>query len=73
MQKEKEEYIRRVSDRHPLENKLKKPSIDDFICICQLGRGSYGEVVLGKQKNNDQEYAIKIIDKRFMSREKKQY
>lgn len=31
----------------------KKPTIEDFVCICQLGRGSYGEVVLGKSKLTD--------------------
>lgn len=47
---------------------MKKTSIEDYITICQLGRGSYGDVVLAKQKSNDKEYAIKIINKRFMAK-----
>ena len=33
-----------------------------------LGRGAYGEVVLAKRKNDGAQYAIKILDKKFLAR-----
>jgi serine/threonine protein kinase len=42
--------------------------MNDYIVLGTLGRGAYGEVVLAKHKNNDQEVAIKMLDKKFLAR-----
>lgn len=41
-------------------------SIDDFEIISELGRGSYGKVMLAKYKKTDELVAIKSIHKKFL-------
>jgi serine/threonine protein kinase len=43
-------------------------SLNDFTVLGSLGRGAYGEVVLGRRKIDDVELAIKILDKKFLAR-----
>ncbi|CAD8158460.1 unnamed protein product [Paramecium pentaurelia] len=50
-----------------------KPNIQDYISIGSLGRGAYGEVILAQKKTDNQQVAIKVIDKKFLTREQKQY
>ncbi|CAD8175654.1 unnamed protein product [Paramecium octaurelia] len=45
-----------------------KPSIQDYISIGSLGRGAYGEVILAQKKTDNQQVAIKVIDKKFLTR-----
>lgn len=42
--------------------------MSDYNVMGTLGRGAYGEVVLGRQKSDDREVAIKILDKKFLAR-----
>jgi serine/threonine protein kinase len=42
--------------------------MNDYHIMGTLGRGAYGEVVLGKAKTGDQEVAIKMLDKKFLAR-----
>ncbi len=46
----------------------KKISLEDFLKIASLGRGSYAEVYLVKKLSNEKNYALKAIDKNFMKR-----
>ena len=49
------------NDDNPLGIKLKA---DDFEKLKLIGKGSFGEVYLAKFKNNNQLYAMKILDKK---------
>ncbi|KAL4504373.1 hypothetical protein ABPG72_009819 [Tetrahymena utriculariae] len=51
----------------------KKLSMENFDIIQVLGRGSFGEVILAKNKSNNEFCAIKILEKSYLAREKKQY
>lgn len=44
----------------------KKLSLDDFDYIRNLGKGSFGEVILVKKRNDEKLYAMKAIDKNFL-------
>ena len=48
----------------------KKNSIKDFETSYVLGKGSYSKVVLAKNIYTDKYYALKIIDKEFLSKVK---
>ncbi len=48
-----------------------KKSVDDFIFGQSLGEGSYSTVILGSDKHSSKQYAIKILDKRHIIKEKK--
>ena len=50
-----------------------KCSINDFIIIALLGRGSFGRVVLAQNFQDERYYALKILDKVFIDRLKKQH
>ena len=45
-----------------------KVTLNDFQIITVLGRGSYGEVMMVKKNDTGQQYAMKIIDKNFLSK-----
>ncbi|EGR31017.1 phosphoinositide dependent kinase-1, putative [Ichthyophthirius multifiliis] len=51
----------------------KKQSMDDYEIIRVLGRGAYGEVILAKQKIDNENCAIKILEKSYLAKERKQY
>jgi len=66
---------------HTVDNKNKKKNrssdiwsnktkFDDFNILIQLGRGSYGSVVLAKKKSNNKLYALKILNKSKIKFEK---
>ena len=44
----------------------KKLGLEDFDYIRNLGKGSFGEVVLVKKKSDEKLYAMKAIDKNFL-------
>ena len=48
-----------------------KDSIENYETMTTLGRGSYGEVILAKNKLTDQQVAIKILDKGFLAKVRK--
>ena len=50
-----------------------KASISDYNIICNLGNGSYGKVVLAKDKFEGKKFAIKVIKKALLDRFEKQY
>ena len=50
-----------------------KASISDYHIISKLGNGSYGEVILAKNKNEGKNFAIKIIKKALLDRFDKQH
>ena len=50
-----------INENNPLGIKLKT---DDFEKISCIGKGSFGEVFLVKNKINEQYYAMKILDKK---------
>lgn len=50
-----------------------KLSMDNYDIIRVVGRGSYGEVILAKNKADGELCAIKILEKSYLAKEKKQY
>ena len=58
-----------------LQDALSKPkaSITDYEIIEDLGNGSYGKVILAKNKNDGKKFAIKVIKKELLNRFDKQY
>eukprot|EP01016_Furgasonia_blochmanni_P055827 TRINITY_DN9404_c0_g1_i7.p1 TRINITY_DN9404_c0_g1~~TRINITY_DN9404_c0_g1_i7.p1 ORF type:complete len:557 (-),score=52.58 TRINITY_DN9404_c0_g1_i7:651-2321(-) len=57
----------------PVPRPANKVTLTDFQIITVLGRGSYGEVMMVRKVDTGQQFAMKIIDKNFLSKEKKQY
>ena len=51
----------------------KKVNIEDFEPIKSLGEGAYGEVMLVALKSNKKRYAMKVLDKHHISKEKKEH
>ena len=51
----------------------KKTSIDEYTIIKELGSGSYTKIVLAKYNLNENEYAIKQIDKNLVDKYEKHY
>ena len=47
-----------------------KKSIDDFLTVVVLGRGSYAKVVLVKEKDTKQIFAMKILKKKQIEKRK---
>jgi serine/threonine protein kinase len=47
-------------------------SINDFVMLQVIGKGSYGKVILVKKKDTQKHYALKILKKEEIMR-KKQY
>ncbi|PLB38502.1 PDPK1 family serine/threonine-protein kinase [Aspergillus candidus] len=58
------------SSGKPVARYIKK-GVRDFIFANTLGEGSYSTVVLGTDRQTLKEYAIKILDKRHIIKEKK--
>ena len=42
--------------------------MDDFEIIRVLGRGAYGEVILAKNKVDNENCAIKILEKSYLAK-----
>lgn len=55
--------VQQVSQQAP-----KKHSVTDYKILSQLGSGAYGEVFLVEHKESKQKFALKRINKNFMSR-----
>jgi len=51
----------------------KKTSIDEYTIIKELGSGSYTKIVLAKYNLNENEYALKQIDKKLVDKFEKHY
>ena len=51
----------------------KKASISDYDILCDLGNGSYGKVILAKNKLEGKKCAIKVIKKALLDQFDKQY
>ena len=49
-------------------NKLtnNKVTLDDFLMLNVIGKGSYGKVLLVRKKDDQMEYAMKILKKKNM-------
>lgn len=51
----------------------KKPlSVNDFLLLCVLGKGSYAKVVLVRKKDNQKIYALKILKKDHLQKRNQQ-
>lgn len=50
-----------------------KIGVQDFEVLGQLGKGAYGEVSLVRKKENSKLFAMKVIDKAFLAKERKQH
>lgn len=56
------------------EQKNSPLKLEDFIIKESIGKGGFAEVFLVINKNNNEKYALKIIDKSFINKfEKKHY
>ena len=51
----------------------KKTSIDEYTIIKELGSGSYTKIVLARYNLNENEYALKQIDKKLVDKFEKHY
>lgn len=49
-------------------NSQKNQRIKDFEILKELGRGAYGTVHLAKRDNDGNQYALKVVDKMFLSK-----
>jgi serine/threonine protein kinase len=55
-----------------ISNLNNKKSIDDFLTVVVLGRGSYAKVVLVKEKDTKQIFAMKILKKKHIEKRKQE-
>ncbi|CAK7901853.1 serine/threonine-protein kinase Pkh2p [[Candida] anglica] len=60
-----------VNPKDPLNYKILRRSVSDFKFGKSLGEGSYSTVVLATDKHTNIKYAVKILDKRHIIKEKK--
>ncbi|CAH0473709.1 unnamed protein product [Peronospora belbahrii] len=60
-----------TDDALPVRSQSKKPSPADFMFGTTLGEGAYARVVHSRMKDSGVEYAVKIMEKRFIRKEKK--
>ena len=50
----------------------KKMSLDDFLLLSVIGKGSYAKVVLIKKKDNGKIFALKILKKKYIEKRKQE-
>lgn len=64
-----------IDDEHIPEKELqsKKIKLEDFKLICPIGEGAFGEVYLVKHYFTNNSYALKLIDKQFLTKQKKEH
>ena len=70
--KSAEKILEENSNINLLSNQ-KKTSIDEYTIIKELGSGSYTKIVLAKYNLNENEYALKQIDKKLVDKFEKHY
>ena len=64
--------VRRETDSSgQVQTKVSKKGVADFKFGRTLGEGSYSTVLAGTDKTNGKEYAVKVLDKRHIIKEKK--
>jgi serine/threonine protein kinase len=54
-----------------LEHEEKKLSLEDFQVIKCIGEGAFGEVFMVKYLKDNQTYALKQIDKKYITKNQK--
>lgn len=64
------ELIKKSEDSDQPDEVIRK-SVKDFTFGKTLGVGSYSTVLLATDKNNDRQFAVKVLDKRHIIKEKK--
>lgn len=45
---------------------MQSVSVDDFIMLSQIGKGTYAKVILVRNKADDKLYALKMLKKRYI-------
>ncbi|KAK6463986.1 hypothetical protein DFJ63DRAFT_284266 [Scheffersomyces coipomensis] len=61
--------VKQIKDAN--NTKIIRRGVSDFQFGKQLGEGSYSTVILGTDKHTSKQYAVKILDKRHIIKEKK--
>lgn len=68
----KEDWVERGAAVRTLDDDIViKRTVQDFVFGKELGEGSYSTVVLATDKHTSKQYAVKILDKRHIIKEKK--
>ena len=44
---------------------MSSPSVDDFIMVSQIGKGTYAKVILVRSKADNKLYALKMLKKKW--------
>ncbi len=55
-------------DEHFFQNNQLKEKIREYIILKELGQGTFGSVFLAEKETNKKKYALKVINKDFLSR-----
>ena len=50
--------------------KQKKVTLEDFSMISKIGKGSFAKVILVKKNDSNELYALKIMNKEFIKKNK---
>ena len=45
---------------------MSSPSVDDFIMVSQIGKGTYAKVILVRSKADNKLYALKMLKKKYI-------
>ena len=66
----KNEITNSISDEDNLYQSPNQPveKIRDFLILKEIGQGSFGSVFLVEKETNKKKYALKVINKDFLSR-----
>ncbi|OQS04678.1 3-phosphoinositide-dependent protein kinase [Thraustotheca clavata] len=67
----RESSLRSIGTKSPMTSRLRIQSPADFMFGTTLGEGAYARVVHARLKETNEEFAVKIMEKRFISKEKK--
>jgi serine/threonine protein kinase len=46
--------------------RMSSPSVDDFIMLSQIGKGTYAKVILVRYKSDNKLYALKMLKKKYI-------
>ncbi|KRW98801.1 Protein kinase-like domain [Pseudocohnilembus persalinus] len=69
----KAQSLQKMNSKQSQSSSSSKLGIQDFHIHSSLGQGAFGEVLYVQKKSNNQEYALKVVNKKFLSKENKQY